>query len=419
MDLTVNAIPQPHFAKEQSQPIDLTVNNPAQPSTSGAMPKRKRAAPCVNNPQTSTENTLLTGCGTTTRYQVLSEGETVVKKFNLSAKRITIKFNEVTDNELALEWLKKSLTELIEYITKGRAADDRIGMLMSNDEFPDKPLAFSFRRVDQLSPEVMIKMMEKVLQSNRSFFSSDALRIDVSLITLPAGRGRQWMTGCSFKEFCLKKRGIISIKNHDTLCLARALVTVIAFKTKAANLRLFESGHPLQRQKALELCAAASVDLSNGGTIDHIRQFQDYTIVVYNHRMGKTGYFEGPRSPQRKVLNLLFEQEHYNVITSLTSAFTCGYFCELCRMRMNGRREHKDCKYICPCCHNNPPCSKVNAEVKCDNCNHDFRGQECFQLHKDQGLCDSLKRCRSCLASIWKGTKAHKCGFKKMHYVPS
>ncbi|KAB0799442.1 hypothetical protein PPYR_07322 [Photinus pyralis] len=451
LDLTVKHPPLPSAPgdyKPQSQPLDLCVKHPPQPSVSAshAKPKRKHAAPCVNNilnPQPSTSRLQPTapivpcvnnlnsepstsglhqlspqvGRGVPRRFLVLSEGERVIKKFNLTAQQLTIKFDDAEPNEAPLEWLKKSLTALINYITKRRSVSDRIGLMLTNSEFPDNPLGFSFRRIDQLNANVMLKTMDKVMQSNKAFFSSDALRVDVSLITLPNGKGRQRMTGVTFEEFSQRKHGIILINNNDTLCLARALVTAIAFRTNSIDLPYLKVGHALQAEKAVELCAAAGVDLSNGGTIEHIRQFQDhltdYTIVVYNHRMGKTVYFEGLRSPQRQVLNLLMENEHYNVITSLTSAFSCGYFCESCRVRMSERKAHKNCKYICPCCHNNPPCNKDVVNIKCAECNRDFRGQECYRYHKDQNLCLQVRRCRTCLATVWKSKKAHKCGFKK------
>ncbi|XP_031342123.1 uncharacterized protein LOC116170010 [Photinus pyralis] len=452
LDLCVkNEVPSPtihHLQREQSQPLDLTVKHPPRPSVSSshAKPKRKRAAPCVNNilnPQPSTSGlqpatsvapcvnnlnsvTLTSGLqpsppqvgrGVPHRFSVLSEGERYIKKFNLTAQQLMIKFNNAEANEAPLEWLKKSLTALINYVTKRHSGSDRIGMMLTNSEFPDNPLGFSFRRVDQLNADVMLKTLDKVMQSNKAFFSSDALRVDVSLITPPSGKGRQRMTGVSFAEFSRQKRGIIIINNDDTLCLARALVTAIAFRTNSIELPYLKVGHSLQKTKALQLCAAAGVDLSAGGTIDHIRQFQDhltdFTIVVYNHRMGKTVYFEGPRSPQRQVLNLIMENEHYNVITSLTSAFTCEYFCELCRVRMSKRQHHKDCKYICPCCHTSPPCNKDAPNIKCEVCNRDFRGLECFRHHKDQELCAKVRRCRTCLVTVWKEKKPHKCGIKK------
>ncbi|XP_031329336.1 uncharacterized protein LOC116160298 [Photinus pyralis] len=62
LDLTVKHPPLPSAPgdyKPQSQPLDLCVKHPPQPSVSSshAKPKRKRAAPCVNNilnPQPST-----------------------------------------------------------------------------------------------------------------------------------------------------------------------------------------------------------------------------------------------------------------------------------------------------------------------------------------------------------------------------
>ncbi|KAB0804626.1 hypothetical protein PPYR_01596 [Photinus pyralis] len=432
----------------QSQPLDLCVKHPPQPSVSAshAKPKRKHTAPCVNNilnPQPSTSRLQPTapivpcvnnlnsepstsalqplsdqvGRGVPQRFSVLSEGERLIKKFNLTAQQLMIKFNNAESNEAPLEWLKKSLAALINYVTKRRSVSDRIGLMLTNSEFPDNPLGFSFRRVDQLNANVMLKTLEKVMQSNRTFFASAALRIDVSLITLPNGQGRKRMTGVTFAAFSQQKHGIILINNDDTLCLARALATALAFRNNDPEFELMRAGFPIQGQRAEALCVAADVDLSAGGTIEHIRQFQDYltdfTIVVYNHRLGKTTYFEGPRSPQRQVLNLIFENDHYNVITSLTSAFSCGYFCESCRIRMSRREQHKNCKYICPCCHTTPPCNKDAENIKCAACNRDFRGLECYRYHKDQNLCTKVRRCRACLTTVWKEKKPHKCGVKR------
>ncbi|KAK4882861.1 hypothetical protein RN001_006180 [Aquatica leii] len=287
-------------------------------------------------------------------FRILSEQERLIKKFGVTSRSVTLKFNNPNIEQGPIEWLKNALDEVINTVTDGYSSSDRLGMILTNDNFPDKPICFAFRRMDQLSSAVMMTTLDKILQSNVSFFSDDTLRLQVDRITLPVGYGktRQRMTGVTFEEFCRRKPGIIPINNLDNLCLARALVVAIAWRENDPDFLFMKKGYSVQAQKAHQLCQNAGVDLSNGGTLEHIEQFQTYlvryTIVVYNHRLGSSVYFEGPRSTDRIVLNLILEAEHYNVITSLTSAFSTQYFCEFCRVRQSKQREHKNCKYICP-----------------------------------------------------------------------
>lgn len=289
-------------------------------------------------------------------------------------------------------------------------------MILSSEKFPEKPVGLPFRRVDQLSTDVIIRVLEKILQSNASFFSQEKLTLRIDRVSLPAGKRRTWMTGVTFEEFCRRKAGILIVVNNDNFCLGRALVLAIAFRNGDPLLKELQLGLPIMDQRLQELCEAAGVDLSNGGTYDHIELFQrflvDYTIVVYNHRLGQSVYYEGVRDPERLVLNLILEDNHYNVITSLTSAFTTGYFCKLCRTRTNDKYRHRNCRYKCPSCHQSPPCNKMQALIKCAECNRDFHGDECFRNHSAE-LCKNLKKCLTCLYSVWVDhKKQHRCGFK-------
>ncbi|XP_031338609.1 uncharacterized protein LOC116167396 [Photinus pyralis] len=308
-------------------------DNNETPSTASASVDNEASA---RHPQPVTENI---GSGIAVRrpldsedykyLEIVSEGSRLIKKYNTMSTNLLFKFKSEHKLEAPIVWLESALKEIIEKITRNVNPSDRIGMTLISEETPDKPVGFSFRRADQLNATVMMGTLEKILASNVSFFTHDTLRLRVDRVSLPVGNGgpsRLKMTGTTFNEFCRRKRGIIQINNADNLCLARALVVSIAIVDNDPRVRSFKNGHPIVELRALELCTDAVVDLSNGGTLEHIRQFQhhllDYTIVVYNHRQGKTVYFEGPRDPARKVLNLLFENNHYNVIESLTAAFS-------------------------------------------------------------------------------------------------
>ncbi|KAF5279258.1 hypothetical protein FQA39_LY18302 [Lamprigera yunnana] len=61
------------------------------------------------------------------------------------------------------QWLKSALDEVLANVIGGFDPAVRVGMVLENANFPDKPLAFSFRRADQLNSTVMMATLEKVL----------------------------------------------------------------------------------------------------------------------------------------------------------------------------------------------------------------------------------------------------------------
>jgi hypothetical protein len=113
----------------------------------------------------------------------------------------------------------------------------------------------------------------------------------------------------------------------------------------------------------------------------------------------------------RPRLNLIMENFHYNVILSLTDAFAARYFCEWCSKRYWDKKRHRKCPYICPCCHDNPPCRLDNDPLTCDMYQRTFREQLCFNRHKTSKLCDKLKCCDRCMTYFWvQKKKRHVCG---------
>jgi hypothetical protein len=60
----------------------------------------------------------------------------------------------------------------------------------SSEGQKDKPIGFSFRRKDQLSPEVIWRLFE-VAQSNSRFNALDHLSITLPYIKMPVGFGRK------------------------------------------------------------------------------------------------------------------------------------------------------------------------------------------------------------------------------------
>ena len=86
--------------------------------------------------------------------------------------------------------------------------------------------------------------------------------------------------------------------------------------------------------------------------------------------------FEGV-SESNKRLNLLHHEGHFNVITSLTAAFACHYYCAECKVPYDHKNEHM-CGGMCPGCFQTPKCIEVEVKIRCDRCKRYYRGQTCY-----------------------------------------
>jgi hypothetical protein len=126
---------------------------------------------------------------------------------------------------------------------------------------------------------------------------------------------------------------------------------------------------------------ASGVDLSNGGGLEELRQFQqhlsDYKIIVFDGLHPDRLMFSG-NSLSDKKLYLLYDSDsgHYNVITNLKAAMAKKYMCKGCDALYN---THK-CDRVCSLSTATPPCTKEQTKY-CGTCNRQFISEKCFRNH--------------------------------------
>lgn len=350
------------------------------------------------------------------------QNEQYFPRFRITGQNIEVAFD---DDNAALHWLDSGVQNLVEYIKAGKNNDDYVGITFTDLEKPELPLHISFRRVDQLNHQVILNSLEKVAQSNSNFLSASKLRITIQHVASPRGYGRVKLRGTTFSEFCNQKSGILVVKNEDKLCLAYALCLAIARVTDDKHFLRLQTCDTILKAEAIKLCADAGVDLSNGAGLREIRMFQDflsdYFITVYDSRMGNSTIFSGQTQNcvTKKYLNLIFENNHFNVILSLTAAFSFSYFCEICHKGYSKEIHHRNCPSLCPCCFSRPKCDINAINIKCDICNRYFRGRSCYLNHlqvqnkSKSPICMKLQNCKTCFVTIDKSRKRkHECGKK-------
>jgi hypothetical protein len=112
------------------------------------------------------------------------------------------------------------------------------------------------------------------------------------------------------------------------------------------------------------------------------------------------------------MINLLFDGEHYHVITNLPAALAVGYVCPVCNEGCRSGVRHK-CEMACDACSAVPPCvyDRSGARIACDRCNRHFRNAACFDNHRrlkisNKTVCEARRKCRDCGVMVDRG---HEC----------
>lgn len=346
----------------------------------------------------------------------LGTNETYVKRFRLYGMRTTFKFNRPAAGVEEIDWLRKGFRHIVDKMKVGTEETDQLGFTLKSLNLKHKePGYISFRPASEVSADLMWEIFGGIIQSNTdSITSSDTFEIHCTRISLPVGSGGRKRGGLynSFEEESKARRGIVVIKNKDQLCLPRAIVVAKA-NVKAKQDSSRQSIYKAIRQdkgnkqtlRAKKLMSKARVQIpEEGAGIPELERFQahlkKYNIVVYNYNSkGRDVYYSGDNKEAQFNLNLLFHEGHFNVITSLTAAFVCAYFCEPCRTPFNVKGNHR-CDLICQACHTtSPPCKQEYDGVVCPDCNRFFKNQICFIAHQGD-VCNRIKKCTDCHKTI-------------------
>ena len=109
----------------------------------------------------------------------------------------------------------------------------------------------------------------------------------VGSVKIPAGKERSYLT----KDTVSRKNCVITVKNDDTICLARAIVTAYANlkPERWSNTQLrngFNSSRKLQRDQATKLHEEAQVEINDyGNDLSDIETFAKHIRIEINIMM--------------------------------------------------------------------------------------------------------------------------------------
>ena len=230
---------------------------------------------------------------------------------------------------------------------------------------------------------------------------------------------------------------MVTIKNKDDLCCARAIVTAKAKVDNHPKCNSFRTGKSIQRTEALNLHTEVQVPFGACG-YEELSKFS-MAPSLYRYQLLVIDEIRGYRVdtfglPQDKQLVLLYNQQHYDVVTSLPGYFGTSYFCGRCLKPYDHQGKHScsNNQDHCPACLQNfcadyreAKPQRRPASLPCDRCKRFFYGETCVTQHFNNSykgkavdavnvsVCTHKRKCPTCRKNLvgMKEQRKHQCGF--------
>ena len=135
-----------------------------------------------------------------------------------------------------------------------------------------------------------------------------------------------------------RKRAIVTIKNDDTTCLARSIVTAMAnlhpekwMKTQLQD--GFNKSTNLQKKQALKLHEEAQVEINNYGNDLSDITFAKHLgieINIIDAEQFNSIVYTANKGTEDKIY-LLKSRNHFDIIKSPTAFYDTPYYCHECK----------------------------------------------------------------------------------------
>ena len=191
---------------------------------------------------------------------------TFSKKFNTMQATFCIKIHDLPKCNLSeiLASLYSSLGESLASATDSFSNNSLVRVIMHSDHLTHPISTKSLKRT-QMTEEHIITNVIETLQSCEDLPFDESLRFEIQVLERPQGEGRSMKIIDPEKDVKLK-RSVITINNEDSLCMARAIVVLMAKINKNPQYKaICNCRKPMQKKKAEELHHSAGVPLGPCG----------------------------------------------------------------------------------------------------------------------------------------------------------
>jgi hypothetical protein len=126
------------------------------------------------------------------RFTIDGEINRQYSRFNAVGTQLTVRLVPPQEGEDSnpMSHFLTSVFDLFEYALQNCDDSDMVGITISNEEnVQDKAIGISFRRKDQITPDVIWSVFWKVVQPNARFNALDKLIMTVHSIKMQVGNG--------------------------------------------------------------------------------------------------------------------------------------------------------------------------------------------------------------------------------------
>ena len=151
-----------------------------------------------------------------------------VKKFSTTGTDYCLQINAQPGQQSLLDQLGEAFNSVIRDMSEGMAEHDLVWIILRTHSLT-YPISLPFMLLRDLTAEMIMKEVQRVLNSNEQVDINDGIFVHVVHVAMPAGgestRKRKHY-GFQMEKFLNYKGSIIPIKNKDKLCLARANLSI-------------------------------------------------------------------------------------------------------------------------------------------------------------------------------------------------
>ena len=350
--------------------------------------------------------------------KIIKTGETSNKKFTTFFDTFRVEMNTPAIVDIAYVLLK-----IMNTVVKDRSLQngDKIRPIIKHESW-HKHISTRLMTINGSLHSQLIEQIIKFIEYKE--VPLNELVIEVQSTKIPRGKGRLFVTKTNLPS----KRCVITIKNNDTICLARAIVTAMANvnKDKWTKSQLndgFNRPRNLQKDAALKLHEDADISINeHGSTLEDVEKFARHLGVQINivdgNQFNELIYSSDVGN---QMIYLYKTGNHFDVITSMPGFLCKDYYCHTCKKSYTQANKHK-CPSKCFACFKyfseGNKCS--GEEIVCNDCNRTFFGQDCFAEHKRNRsqkktdvVCTKVAKCLECNRTITNGLAEHRCGYSK------
>ena len=262
------------------------------------------------------------------------------KKFKSYTNEFKVKILKELDDDKDIYHI---FQELVKTVKKRRnlSNNDMLRLVIQNEELPNA-ISTKFNKVQDFKLGDLDNIIN-ILEYQA--IPIEKCKIVVQSVKIPTGKGRLYLT----KDTISRKGCIITVKNDDTTCLARSIVTAMAnlHPEKWTKTQLhdgFNKSRKLQKEQAMKLHEEANVEINDyGNDLSDIEKFAkhlDIEINIIDGEQFNSIVYTANKGSEDKIY-LLKTRNHFDVIKSLTAFYDTPYYCHECKKAYTKRDKHK------------------------------------------------------------------------------